>query len=163
MEAISRFHAQMAKNYILTNERAKCAASITECISELNKDLDAVINSIRSNGIQENLIRELESPTTQEKTHELKTNIDHYILKEQENTLFDINSEKSLVFLKRLLRNKMIDQAVRKIQNVIKYNDSFEYMISIEQEEIQSIYDHLVANRNTDNNAFLIYHVQKLH
>ena len=59
MRALTRFEVKMALNYIITDERQKCANKLEDAMRRLNGDLDGVVQSIKSVNGQIELVQQI--------------------------------------------------------------------------------------------------------
>jgi DNA-binding FrmR family transcriptional regulator len=59
MRALSRFEVKMALNYIITDERQKCANKLEDAMRRINGDLDGVVQSIKSVNGQIELVQQI--------------------------------------------------------------------------------------------------------
>ncbi len=166
MRALTRFEVKMALNYMMTDERQKCANRLEAALRRLNQDLEGVVESIKSVNQQIELIsRTKKDADDLEAVEDLRREVLNF----QEYVLYDQSLEEAMRHVRHLLRESKNKEAAQKILNLLEYSESFNYRIAQVSEdadlitqEVQEAYQEkdyaLMGQRGED----LYHNLQKL-
>lgn len=136
MRALTRFEVKMALNYMVTDERQKCANRLEGALRRLNQDLEGVVESIKSVNQQIDLISKIKQNVND---LDLLEALRKEVLSYQEYVLYDNSLEEAMRHVRHLLRESKNKEAAQKILNLLDYSDSFNYRIAKVSEDADLI------------------------